>query len=377
MRVLFVVTPGIGHLFPTVPLAWALRITGHEVLVATTGAAARAAAEAGLPVADVFPGRDFAALMSERFRSDPELVKLITRENTDLAAVVPMLADMSTRLTDGTTSTVEQWRPGVIVQSATEAAAFAAAGRFGIPLVRHGFGFLRAAGMGKLIVSHMTEVMRRLDVTAVPEYQAAIDVAPPSLVPAVEGWSMRYVPYNRGAVLTDDLVRTGPATGRPRVAVTLGTVATGLTGLGPVARLLSVADQVDAEFVVALGDADTSGLGPVPDNVRLAGWIPLDALLRTSTALVHHGGAGTTLGALVAGVPQLVLPSGSDRYLNAAAVRDGGAGLSAAEGDLDAELLTRLSEDGDLRRRAQEVRAEIAALPSPVEIAERVIDLVR
>ena len=32
---LFAVSPGIGHLFPTIPLAWALRGAGHEVLVAT------------------------------------------------------------------------------------------------------------------------------------------------------------------------------------------------------------------------------------------------------------------------------------------------------------------------------------------------------
>ena len=35
MRALFLAAPGIGHAFPMVPLAWALRSAGHEVAVAT------------------------------------------------------------------------------------------------------------------------------------------------------------------------------------------------------------------------------------------------------------------------------------------------------------------------------------------------------
>lgn len=34
MRALFTTTPGLGHLFPMVPLAWAFRCAGHQVLVA-------------------------------------------------------------------------------------------------------------------------------------------------------------------------------------------------------------------------------------------------------------------------------------------------------------------------------------------------------
>jgi UDP:flavonoid glycosyltransferase YjiC (YdhE family) len=36
-------------------------------------------------------------------------------------------------------------------------------------------------------------------------------------------------------------------------------------------------------------------LGPLPANIRVVGWIPLDDLLPTCTAIVYHGGAGTTL----------------------------------------------------------------------------------
>jgi len=35
MRILVAVPPGYGLMFPLVPLVWAARVAGHEVLVAT------------------------------------------------------------------------------------------------------------------------------------------------------------------------------------------------------------------------------------------------------------------------------------------------------------------------------------------------------
>ena len=72
MRVLFVVTPGVGHLFPMVPLAWALRAAGHEVLIATTGAGL-VAANAGLAVTDVAPDAHVHVRMRDRVRQHAAL----------------------------------------------------------------------------------------------------------------------------------------------------------------------------------------------------------------------------------------------------------------------------------------------------------------
>jgi hypothetical protein len=65
MRALFVAGPGVGHVFPMVPLAWALRGRGHDVLVATAGpgpgrgecgaVGGRSAARMGLPRRDRCP----------------------------------------------------------------------------------------------------------------------------------------------------------------------------------------------------------------------------------------------------------------------------------------------------------------------------------
>ena len=48
MRVLFTASPALGHMFPMIPLAWAYRAQGHDVLVATAGPGLDVLAIAGL-----------------------------------------------------------------------------------------------------------------------------------------------------------------------------------------------------------------------------------------------------------------------------------------------------------------------------------------
>ena len=54
MRVLVVAAPLLGHVFPLMPLALALRDAGHDVVVATGGEALRVR-DSGLHVEDVVP----------------------------------------------------------------------------------------------------------------------------------------------------------------------------------------------------------------------------------------------------------------------------------------------------------------------------------
>lgn len=372
MRVLFVSHAGIGHSFPLVSLAWAVRLAGHEVRFTTTGPAL-AVAQAGLTVVDAAPHIDFMAMMRARMRHDPAALQQ-TEGMRDLRDAIPFLATFSGLIVDGVVNAAEQWRPDLVVHTIADGAGLVAAAKIGVPLVDHGLGIIRGTGVHELLHAHMADSFARHGVTELPERIAGIDVAPPSLLPGgLSGWSMRYVPYNGGSVLPDWL---NAPTQRPRIAVTLGTAVPAMEGLGPVERIVRVAGSVDAEFVLALGDVDTSGLGALPDNVRVTGWIPLAELLRTCAALVHHGGEGTTMTALAAGVPQLILPSGgAGRHIAAAAVQQHGAGLTAQVDDVDPALLTRLSQDQALNEAAARVRAEIDALPAPMDLVPHLVRL--
>ncbi|WP_136612224.1 nucleotide disphospho-sugar-binding domain-containing protein [Sinomonas albida] len=375
MRVLFVSTPGLGHLFPMVPLAWALRARGHTILVATASDALDGAASAGLSAVDASPGFDRRALIARLREEQPELVKKrLQMRLTSLEEASGFFARMTERLVDGVVDAAQRWRPDVIVQSQVQGAGLVAAGRLGLPLVEHGFGFARTPNISQKIFEKATGAFERHGVSALPE-SATIDVAPASMIDGhPSGWPMRYVPYNGGRVLPDWLLEPER---RPRIAVTLGTIAPDFGGVDPIRRLIELAPSVPAEFVLATGSADLSGLGTLPPNVRAAGWVPLNELLPSCAGIIHHGGAGTTLTAAACGTPQLVMPSGADRHINAAAVERRGVGISLEpEVPVTAEILHRLLDDPGLMRTAAEVRAEIAAMPAPAEVAEHVERLV-
>jgi UDP:flavonoid glycosyltransferase YjiC (YdhE family) len=372
MRVLFVSSPGAGHVFPMVPLAWALRAAGHEVLVATTDTGL-IAAQAGLPVVDLAPDADLGAIRARMVREQPQLAKqVITGRLDDVRTVVAAFARIAALLSDGLVATALAWRPDLVVQSQLQGAGLVAAAKLGIPVVEHGFGFARTEGMPALFRRHMAEVFDRHGVD-LPVSRIAIDVAPPSMLDdPPQGWSMRYVPYNGGATLPAWL-NTPPE--RPRVAVTVGTVVPERDGLQLLRRLVDSASQVDAEFVLALGEADPAPLGPLPGNVHPVGWVPLSSLLPTCRAIVHHGGAGTTLTALACGVPQLVLPNGADRHINAlAAERRGTAMVTSTEDVTHLELRSLIDNDA-IRVAADEVRREIEALPTPADTVARLVRL--
>jgi UDP:flavonoid glycosyltransferase YjiC (YdhE family) len=209
-----------------------------------------------------------------------------------------------------------------------------------------------------------------------PESAGLIDVTPPSMVDTeltgTDRIPMRYVPYNGGAVLPAWLLE--PRT-RPRITVTLGSVVPLMAGVGMLAPFLAAAGSVPADFVVTKGGMEESAFGPVPGNVRLVDWVPLGALLRDSDAVIHHGGAGTTLTALDAGLPQLVLPQGADQFLNAEAVEKAGAGAAVAPGDLDADRLAGLLADTAARAAAEAIAKGMAGQPTPAEVVPALIAL--
>lgn len=372
MRVLFLPIPGIAHAFAAVPLAWALRSAGHEVLVGTAGAGL-AAGDAGLPVVDIAPGVDIRDLFRRTAQRHPELGdRMPSGRITDLRQAAAGFAVISGQLADAVVDLAVAWQPDLVVYSAMNGGALIAAAKLGVPAVDLGFGFGRAARLAPSMFAHMADVFTMHGADGLPEHRQSIDVAPPSMLAgSPEGWSMRFVPYNGGAVLPDwVLIRPQ----RPRIAVSMGTISP-MGGLAAIGSLAAVAGQMDAEFVLAVGEVDEDAVGPLPANMRLAGWMPLASLLVHSAALVHHGGGGTTLTALAMGVPQLMLPDGADRHLNAQAVGDRGAGLVAAATEIDADLLRRLIEDDALRSAAGEVRAELAGMPSPADLVPRLAEL--
>ncbi|GIF67904.1 glucosyl transferase [Asanoa ishikariensis] len=360
MRILFVAAPLIGHLYPMIPLAEALRAAGNDVLVASGGDAA-ARPPAGFPVEDVVGPFNFGRIALGTMLSRPRLLvrELAGRAGTD--AVGHIFGAVNDRFLGATTELVGRWRPDVVVHEPLAGAGAVAAARHDVPTVLHGNTLFDDA----LLLTVTTAKMRpRIDV---PASGAVLRISPDSLVPGASGQPMRPVGYGGGATLPSSLRE--PAS-RPRILVSHSTIV-GPGSTAVLDRIVRLAPSVDAEFVL-IRAADRLAGRTLPPNVRAIGWAPLPEALETASAIVHHGGAGTIFAALAAGVPQLVTPGPGDRAHNAHLVAARGAGLAVPMKRIDADAVRRLVEDPSLRAASAEVATEIAAMPAPTEIAATV-----
>lgn len=76
------------------------------------------------------------------------------------------------------------------------------------------------------------------------------------------------------------------------------------------------------------------GLGAqqLPGNVFLIGDVPHDWVFRHVSAVVHHGGAGTTAAATAAGKPSVIVPFFGDQFFWGAMIWKSGAGAKPIPG---------------------------------------------
>ncbi|MFK4102540.1 nucleotide disphospho-sugar-binding domain-containing protein [Streptomyces sp. NPDC019531] len=379
MRVLFAGPPFFGLLYPMVPLAHALRAAGHEVLVATCGAAVGHAEHAGLIAVDCAPGIDPDALYArmEKAKGDRRPPGPGERGEAPKGSRGGGFSFFSDEMADRMVELADSWRPDLVVHTPLGVAGQLVAARAGIPSVLHAVGFGHTSAHVHMINNTLAPAYERHGLPGPAPVAAWLDIAPPSMSTTAEPrrWFMRYVPYNGGGRLPDWLTADRS---QPRITVTLGTVRPVVDGVSPVKWVVDAARGTDAEFVLALGGGDLSDLGELPGNVRPVDWMPLGALLSHSDAVVHHGGSGTTLTALDAGLPQIVLGEGADRPANAAAVRERGCGLVPdGPADLTTELIDRLLTDEELRTAARDTAREMASMPSPAETVQRLVELAR
>lgn len=159
---------------------------------------------------------------------------------------------------------------------------------------------------------------------------------------------------------------------RPVVHVTQGTVANDDLG-----RLAEPAiDALAGEDVLVVVTTCGTPLrpGPLPENVRVADFLPYDELLPSCAAMVTNGGYGGVNHALRYGVPLVVVGASEDKREVAARVSWSGAGIGRARASASPRMLRRavraVLDDPRYRGRARELAAEMAAGPSLDEVVE-------
>ncbi|WP_179120127.1 nucleotide disphospho-sugar-binding domain-containing protein [Streptomyces tsukubensis] len=375
MRVLLTSAPMHGHILQLVPLSWALRAAGHEVLLTVPEGSAQVAIEAGLPAVENAEPVPMSEMIGRERDGTP--VPWPASPEAKVRRSGSGFGRLAVRVLQGTLRIAERWRPDLVVSEPTEYAGRMVSARLGVPWVEHGWGLPPSPLYAEAAAAELEPELAAWRLTALPEPRLVLDVCPPRMQGpdprAVPVRRMRYVPYNGSAAVPPWALR--PA-GRPRVCVTLGSVlAAAAPGLW--AEVLTAMGRMDAEVVLATDPAQD--LGPLPPTVRAVDWLPLTHVLPSCDLVVHHGGPGTTMTSLVHGLPQLVLaPLASDMAEYGRRVTACGAGSALPAGGATAARIERecrrLLEDPRHRSGARALAEDIARQPSP---ARTVPSLVR
>jgi MGT family glycosyltransferase len=112
--------------------------------------------------------------------------------------------------------------------------------------------------------------------------------------------------------------------GRPLVLVGLSSTVMRQEGL--LQRAANALGQLQVRGLVTTGPAVDPAVIAAPPNVTVTRWVRHADVLPHCSAVITHGGHGTVMKALIAGVPLVVVPLGRDQPDNAARVVYAGAG---------------------------------------------------
>ena len=352
VRMLFATTRGAGHVGPLLPFARACVRAGHDVAVAGPPAVAAQLRRAGLPHLAVGEpsGRAWAPVFSRDHAPGAEHVIRELFIGLDARAALP-----------GMLAAVEDWRPDVIVRETCEFASCVAAERFGVPLVQVGIHLDAVTDADPRLLAMAAPALRALGLNDVDALARA-----PIVTCSPFGDAAGRVRRFRA---TNGLPREHP---RDLVYVSFGSEAPE-TQWFPRLYREAIAALADFPVLVTIGERrDPAELGPLPHRVRVERWVEQREVMTRAAAVVGHGGSGSTLTALAAGVPLALLPLFVDGPDNARRVAEAGAGIVVDEPAALATAVRELLDAGGYVAAARRIADEIGALP-PVSAAVDVL----
>jgi MGT family glycosyltransferase len=140
-------------------------------------------------------------------------------------------------------------------------------------------------------------------------------------------------------------------------------------------------DDLDVDVPITIGfGKDPSSIGPLPGNVHVENYVSQSLLLPHCSAVICHGGPGTTLSSLARGLPLLILPQGADQYVIGDLVLAAGVGLLLAPTDVNPSTIRAnvlaLPDEPVYREEARSLQREIAAMPGPEEAIHLIEEVV-
>jgi UDP:flavonoid glycosyltransferase YjiC (YdhE family) len=368
MKVVLAALPAYGHVYPLVPLALALERTGADVVFATGKQFASRIPARTVPGAEgSWAFSDATAEIKRRvgqFGGAPPFEKLGQILFVELCA--PHVVDVMTAV-------LERERPDLVVFEQSNVGAAMAAHATGVRAVCVGIvGWGRQWSVTYDVVAGMVGAR---DAGALAEY--LIDSHPPFLAdtetPPFPTLAMRPLAWSADGAVPTWLLE--PRRG-PRAYLTMGTV------FGNVDLLRSAALEIagtGCEVLVATGpDIEPGALGDLPESVHVEREVAQSQVLPHVDLVVHHGGTSTVIGSLANGLPQVVMPQGADQFWNADHLAAEGACRvvppGAAAGSISAAVSALTDPEATERAEARRLGEVVASMPSPDDVARRLVE---
>jgi UDP:flavonoid glycosyltransferase YjiC (YdhE family) len=320
MRILFTTQAGSGHWRPLLPLATALRMARHEVAFATTPIACVTLGDLGFRC---FP------IGVDDWLIEPGTTPTARHDPTTPAVTVWVDVFVNIRAQQALPdllTTCEAWRPDVLVREMTEFAGCVAAERLGIPHAAVQVGAWRPE-LHALIGPALDDLRGRVGLRSDPERvmpfrYLLLTPVPASFIDAAQplpptAHPMRYVPFDIGPGAEAQVPRwIETLDARPTVYATLGTVNNRTPALA--AAIVDALWDEPINLILTSGpNVDPDELGEPPPHVRVEQYVPQSVLMPYCKLVVCHGGFGTVLTALDAGLPLVIVPIAADQPDNA------------------------------------------------------------
>jgi len=361
------------------PLAEAMSAQGDDVVVASGPDAEPSATKRGLSFRQVAP--DFGTwyeTLRQRTRGVPG--DGLAPERVEGYFLPRLFGEVGMALmVDGLLELCRELEPDLLIFDPVVFAAPLVGDVLGIPTAQHTVGPLSDPAVLALVGDAVSPIWREFG-RDVPESAGVysgrtLAICPRSLDPAsatsagVQPLRPTPLPMSSPPPLPFDLATSDD----PVVYLTLGTFSNNPELFRLV--LEALADE-PVNVIATIGtDNDPNDLSPWPANAQVERFIAQGDLLPHCAAAVHHAGAGTAFGILAHGLPSVAIPQSADNFTIGGRLAAADVSITLMPSDLTADAirtaLRRVLTDDAYRRAAKCLADEIAAMPSPSDVAKR------
>jgi UDP:flavonoid glycosyltransferase YjiC (YdhE family) len=368
VRLLLCSTGLAGHFNPLVPFIDAARSRGDELLVVVPPSLAGTVQELGVAhrVSEPPDSDESKELWKRAARvSHKEAAKLLDGEFFGRLSTKAMLPTVD--------EACEQFAPDLILREPCAYAGAVAGVRRGI---RHAQVAISTAQTEWSVIDLVSPILHDIepDMDVVLRQSPYVSRLPRTLDPSPFIKTLRY----REGESHHDALSDAPWTSStlPLLYLTLGSITGGLDTAAPAfRRAIEAVEGLGVQVLVTTGHGfNRQLLGPLPEDVYVEPWVPQESVFPYATAVLCHGGSGTTYGALAAGLPIVFVPMFADQRTNARLIAVAGAGIVVDVGSKSVPGFRTIEVDdvARIRRAVIEILSQRTFRDGASKIAEEI-----